>query len=332
MADALKVEKQTTLDLLDIKQPATSSTSDMPVIETKPDVTVPKKDAEVEAAEVLEEPAPSEQPAPAADDKPKKAQGVQKRIDELTRQREDERRRAEAAEARELRILSALEKATGTPKEPKQDIEEKEPVRPRKTDFTDPDQYDQAVDQYVTERAAWIAKREVKSHIEAQERKAAETQAQAQQRLVQESFRKRAEETSKKYSDYHEVAESPDVQVSFPMAYAILQSEQGPEIQYYLGKNPDEAKRISSMNTIDQGGNSVPDVARQLVELGIIAARLSQPAVKPVSQAPSPGKPIKAGETATVKSLEELDSEGMEAYAARRKPELMARKGPGARA
>ena len=272
----VKIEKQATLDLLDIKSPGLSSTSDMPVIETKPDVTVPK-DAE-EVAEPLEESTTPEQPAPAADDKPKKAQGVQKRIDELTRQREDERRRAEAAEARELRILSALEKTTGTQKETKPETEEKEPVRPKKTDFPDPDQYDIAVDDYVTQRAAWIAKREVRSHIEAQERKAAETTAQAQQRAVQEKFKQRVEETSKKYSDYHEVAESPDVQVSFPMAYAILQSEQGPEIQYYLGKNPEEAKRIASMTTTDQSGNSVPDVARQLVELGIITARLNPPA------------------------------------------------------
>jgi len=326
----VKVEKQATLDLLDIKSPGLSSTNDMPVIETKPDVTV-QKDAEVAAEVEIEEPAPSDKPAPAADDKPKKAQGVQKRIDELTRQREDERRRAEAAEARELRILTALERATV--KEPKPETEDKEPVRPKKTDFPDPDQYDVAVDDYVTQRAAWIAKREVRSHIEAQERKAAEQTAQTQQKAVQEKFKQRVEETSKKYSDYHEVAESPDVQVSFPMAYAILQSEQGPEIQYYLGKNPEEAKRISSMNTTDQSGNSVPDVARQLVELGIITARLNPPVAKPVSQAPAPGKPIKSGETSTPQTLEELGEKGtMEEYAAKRKPELMARRGPGARA
>ena len=328
----VKIEKQATLDLLDIKSPGLSSTSDMPVIETKPDVIVPEKDAEVAAEVEVEEPAPSDKPAPAADDKPKKAQGVQIRINELTRQREDERRRAEAAEARELRILTALERAT-VKEQPKPDAEEKEPVRPKKLDFPDPDQYDIAVDDYVTQRAAWIAKREVKSHIEAQERKAAEQTAQTQQRNVQEQFKKRVEETSKKYSDYHEVAESPDVQVSFPMAYAILQSEQGPEIQYYLGKNPEEAKRIASMNTTDNSGNSVPDVARQLVELGIITAKLNPVVAKPVSHAPAPGKPIKSGETSTPQTLEELGEKGtMEEYAAKRKPELMARRGPGARA
>src|SRR5437899_7437915 len=322
--------KQPSHDLLDSKAPGLSSTDDMPKIETKPDVTVPK-DAEV-AEEKAEELPPPEQPAPAADDKPKKAQGVQKRIDELTRQREDERRRAEAAEARELRILTALERAT-VKEQPKPDTEEKEPVRPKKLDFPDPDQYDAAGDDYVTQRAAWIAKREVRSHIEAQERKAAEQTAQTQQRNVQEQFKKRVEETSKKYSDYHEVAESPDVQVSFPMAYAILQSEQGPEIQYYLGKNPEEAKRIASMNTTDNSGNSVPDVARQLVELGIITAKRNPPVAKPVSHAPARGKPIKSGEPSTPQTLEELGEKGtMEEYAAKRKPELMARRGPGARA
>src|SRR5437899_6749003 len=241
-----KIEKQATLDLLDIKSPGLSSTSDMPVIETKPDVIVPEKDAEVAAEVEVEEPAPSDKPAPAADDKPKKAQGVQIRINELTRQREDERRRAEAAEARELRILTALERAT-VKEQPKPDAEEKEPVRPKKLDFPDPDQYDIAVDDYVTQRAAWIAKREVRSHIEAQERKSAETAAQAQQKAVQDKFKERVEKAKLKYADYSEKAESPNVKVSFPMAYAILQSEQGPDIQYFLGEHPEEAERISSM-------------------------------------------------------------------------------------
>src|SRR6266849_1948590 len=120
----VKLEKQVPLDLRDIKTPARTTPSDMPVVAPG---AAPAEEA------VVEEPAPSEEPAPAADDKPKKAQGVQKRIDELTRQREDERRRAEAAEARELRILTALERATGTPKETKPNTEDVEPLRPKKT-------------------------------------------------------------------------------------------------------------------------------------------------------------------------------------------------------
>ena len=92
-------------DILDLHTPALSATSDMPVIETNPDAS-PKEEAKPEptapveaapAAEKSEESATPEQPDdPSAEPEPKKAKGVQKRIDELTRQREDERRRAEA--------------------------------------------------------------------------------------------------------------------------------------------------------------------------------------------------------------------------------------------
>src|SRR5437899_1449908 len=239
----VKIEKQATLDLLDIKSPGLSSTSDMPVIETKPDVIVPK-DAE-EVAEVSEESTASEQPAPAADDKPKQAQGVQKRIDELTRQQEDERRRAEAAEARELRILSALEKATGA-RETKPQIEDKEPVKPLKSDFADPEAYDAAVENWISEKAGWIADKKVSAKFEEERRKTAEADQAAQVRQVQSSFRERVDKFRETHPDWEQVGESPDVKVSMPMSYAIVHDERGPEIQYYLGQHPEEAQRISS--------------------------------------------------------------------------------------
>jgi hypothetical protein len=56
----------------------------------------------------------------------------------------------------------------------------------------------------------------------------------------------------------------------FPMAHAILHSEQGPDIAYHLGKNPAEAERISKLAP-----------ALQLVELGKIASKLEAPAEAP---------------------------------------------------
>lgn len=317
----MEIVKGITLDLLPTNEPALSATSDVPIIETQPDASpvkdVPAADKETpKAADTAPaEPAKLSEDSSATPEEAKKpAKGVQKRIDELTRQREDERRAREAAEARELRILAALERATGVAEKPAKT--ETEPLKPKSADFGDPDAYDNAVEDWIAAKSAWIADKRVAQRLDEENKKREQEVVLTQQKAVQDAFNKRVETARAKYPDYSEVAESAEVQVSFPMAYAILNSEQGPDIQYYLGKNPAEAERISSYKAPD--GN--PDVARQLVELGIITARLTQAPEKPkpVSAAPKPISPIsKSSETAP--SPEE---ESMEQYAARRTKEL----------
>ena len=319
----VKLEVQKPLDLLDQTLPKLSSIDDMPVVETKPDAT-PAAPAE-EA--VQEESATSEQPeVPAASDEPKKAKGVQKRIDELVTQREDNKRRAEAAEARLDRALQALERSTGAPAEKaKEQIEDQnpEPKRPNRQEYMgqDPELYDAAIQDYVEKRSAWIAKREVAATLAEERRKAAETQQAEQQRKIQETYRDRVTKTKEKYADFSEVAERPDVQVSMPMAHVILTYEQGPDIQYYLGKNPAEVARISSLS---------PEL--QLMELGMIAASLKTPVQapvsKPVSSAPAPGKPIKSSS----ESEPELENLPMEEYAKKVYEREAAKRKPGHRA
>ena len=110
------------------------------------------------------------------------------------------------------------------------------------------------------------------------------------------------------------------------MAHAILDHEQGPDIQYFLGKNAAEAERIAKL---------APHM--QLVELGMIAASLRTPATpapaaeeppKPITKAPPPISPVSAGKADVSKTPEE---ESMEEYAARRKKELNAERRPGVR-
>lgn len=359
----MQIEKQITLDILPDTKPALSATSDMPVIETKPDAQnkgAPPKDgdtpkdtaapaadapAKADATPAGEKAAPEksatqETPADesAASDEPKKAKGVQKRLDELVRQREDERRAREASEARLDRALSALERLTGKPAaEAKQEIEQDdpEPVRPVKAQFPSDDAFEAARDEYTEKKARWIARREVQATIAERERKAVEVQAQEEQSRVRDTYRGRVEKVVEKYPDYHDVAESPDVAITIPMAHAIMQSDFGPELQYHLGKNPAEAERISKL-----------PVPAQLLALGRLEASFAAaskveekpetpapaatPAPKPaVSSAPPPVKPVKAGNADAVKDPNEMS---MEEYAAYRKKQLAsANSRPGAR-
>jgi hypothetical protein len=311
------VEQPKMMDILDKNPPALSTTTDIPVVETKPDASPPKEPApaepEVKTAPVaeVEESTSSDKPDdPPAEPEPKKAKGVQKRIDELTRQREDERRRAEAAEARLDRALSALER-------PKLEVkdDDQEPQKPQR-DPNDPEGYDGALEKYVTDRASWIARREVKASIAEEDKKRLDARLAQDMEQARTSYKTRVEKAKEKYPDYSEVAESPDVQVTPHMANAIFYSEDGPDIAHFLGKNPAEAERISKL---------LPQL--QLVELGKISQRISTPptSAKSVSAAPAPGKPIKASSEVS-KSPEE---ESMEEYASRRKKQLAEERRPG---
>lgn len=312
----MELDQPIVLDLLDTAgTPGLSSTSDMPIVETKPDAqnegappAATADDAETTKAESATAP---ENEQPSASDEPKKAKGVQKRLDELTRQREDERRRAEAAEARLDRALAALEVRGGRPaEEHKADIDagEPEPQRPNKHETPDPDAYEQAIMDYAEAKASWIARREVKAAtVEASNRTQAIAVEQAQE-AARSAYAARVETVKAKHHDFVEFAESPDVQVSIPMAAAILHSENGPELQYYLGRNPQEAERIRALS---------PPI--QLLELGKIEARITASpapaASKPaVSAAPAPIKPISGAAPSSQKSPEDMTMDEYAAY------------------
>ena len=356
----MNIEKPVTLDLLDIKSPALSATSDIPVVETRPDATpnskpadklvAPQEDKKAAAPEKGKtedgktvESAPAEVDTTAesaasdAEAGPKKpAKGVQKRLDELTRQREDERRGREASEARLDRALAALERLTGRPAtEAKEELEtvDPEPTRPERQQYPDTEAFTSALMDYADKKASWTARREVKATLAENERRLGEARLVEEQQRTSNTYRERVEKAAEKYPDFREVAESPDVAITIPMAQAIMHSEHGPDIQYYLGSNVEEAKRIA--------GLSVP---LQLVELGMIVAKVTQTpkkeavaeikaaaaaedapplaTTKPdlnVSKAPLPPKILKGGGPQGEKPLESLS---MEEYAARRKAQM----------
>ena len=203
----MNIDKPITLDLLDTPgAPALSSSSDMPVVETKPDATnqgappaVPPAAEEAEGeAKQLEESATSttendDQTGQPASDKPR---GVGKKIAELVKRSEDAELRAQAEREEKLRILALLEETRGK----KADSEEQqptdpEPVRPAKADFPDADAWEQALVDYADKKAAWTARREIQAAQAEEQRKAAMSE---QERALEEAVeRARADERDK---------------------------------------------------------------------------------------------------------------------------------------
>ena len=338
MSDSLVIEQPKTIDLLDQQSPALSSTTDIPVVETKPDSVAQAHEAKAEptepevVAEEAEQPGESATPATdedsgqqAGEDKPR---GVGKALAELRQQRKEAEERARIADERLAQALAALERVSGKPEDTTsvdQQANDQGPARPARSDYPSVELWEEALIDYADQKATWSARREVKA-AQAQAQQEAEARVQEeQQRVSREAYQARIQKVQEKYPDFKEVAETPDVQVSMPMAYEIINSENGPELQYYLGKNPDEARRISDMTMTIRNPESgqmevVPNIVAQVSEMRILAWKLAnstqQPTKPVVSNAPRPIKPITASADKVPKSLEDLS---MEEYAARRK-------------
>lgn len=82
-----------------------------------------------------------------------------------------------------------------------------------------------------------------------------------EERAKQEAFQRQQFEIEGQYServakfaatapDYHAVVSNPMLPINNAMARIIKEAENGPQIAYYLGKNPHEAARISQLSPV----------------------------------------------------------------------------------
>jgi len=237
-----------------------------------------QQDAEEDEQNDTEESAASEADDAAAL-KPRK--GVGKRIDELTREKYDAQRERDYWR----------EQATRGKQQQAQPVKEADSTEPTLEGC----EFD--VQKY---NAAWYEWKR------GQERKA-ESQQKREQKL-QES----AQGFAQSHPDYFEVISNPYLRISQDMVDVIADTDNPAALAYYLGKNPQEAGRISTMN--------LAGVARAI---GRIEAELSAPppprqiTPKTVTKAPPPVTTL-TGAPAVVKSLEEMS---MREYDERRRKE-----------
>lgn len=314
----MDVEKPVTLDLLDTSGvPALSSTNDMPVVETKPDATNEGKPpaldtpaaAPDEGAQQPEESATSATEEAPAEPAKKESRGVQKALDRLTAEREEQKRRAEAAEERLDRALAALEQTTGKPAaEGKQaaDTDNPAPVKPDKQEFTDPDAYEAALEKFYDERAQWTVRKELQAKQAEEAERAQKEAIEQQQKVILEAHTKRVEAAKAKYADFDESLAG--VEVPGLAGIAMQHSEQGVEMMYHYAKHPEEAKALFNLS---------PPL--MIMELGRLAERLAAPQRPTISAAPPP---INSRRPSSVPQAKSPEDETMEEYAARRQKEL----------
>jgi hypothetical protein len=224
----------------------------------------------------------SEPPADEPDDeaeKPKPSKGVQKRLDELTREKYEERRRADALQTQLERTIAMLERASGGEQPAEQQ-------QPDPDGAPDPERYPEGENdrQYIRD----LTRHEVRQEFAAQ---------QARQEHVREIAEVQAREQAAraKYSDYAEKvttdALAPIIQANPKIIATLAKHEQGPDLAYYLATHPEEVQKLSRI-----GHESA---LIRLGQLSIAIATPTEPAGEKsppkVSKAPEPITPIGAG-------------------------------------
>lgn len=162
--------------------------------------------------------------------------GVGKRINELTKEKHDERRRREAVE-RELQELRATLSNQAQPQAPVQQATQAPPSGKPTMESCDFD-------------AEIFAERMADWKLEERDRKAAESKQQESQQLRLKSYQERADAFADEHPDYAEVTGA--LQLTPIMDQAIFETELEPQIAYYLATNPGEVERIAQLTPAGQ--------------------------------------------------------------------------------
>jgi chromosome segregation ATPase len=269
------------------------------------DSSEPTVDARADSAEQDDQEAAAQDDQHDTDDREEKTgkkvnPKIERRFSELTKQREEARREAERIRAEkdalEARLREYEAKQAPARQEPQNDAPKADDGKPTPDQYTDAFEYAEALAQWSAEQAL-----RARDKVE-QERKAAE-----QRNQTVKAWEKRVEAFRKNIDDYDEVVASSTVAVSDQVRDAILDSDVGPQLAYYLAKNPDVAEDLRSRSVISA-----------LREIGKLEAKLSAESVveKPVakpSRAPAPINPIRA--TRPVESFVDGDGEFNGTYA-----------------
>ena len=325
---------QTVADLLGKTTPALSATSDMPADEPNtpqapalseqrtgaPDPG-PDKTGQEPVAEAEPEPEDGEEPEdPVVEGEPKpvraKRQTMQERMSELSAARREAEARATRAEQTAQKALDAVTKLTESQQAAKDAAEAQPDPRPLRDAFDSPDAYDDALVAWSSRVAERTTEARVKRETEAAaaeaERVKTEDAQKAENQRLADDWNARKDKVTEKYPDYADVAERDDLTITLPMSHAILNADNGPDIAYYLGKNPEEATRIAGLNPL-----------MQVIEMGKLSAKVAESAVT-LTRATPPIRPLRtAAAAATAKGPNE---ESMDEYAARRQAELRSRR------
>ena len=202
---------------------------------------------------------------------------LERRFSEITKQREQARQEAqrerEQREALEARLKELEAKVNPPAAQPEDELGEE----PKPEMFNDMFEYARALAEYTADKKLMERDKEEKAR-----------QAQAEQEAKFQAWADRVNAAKNELPDFDDMVQSSDVRVSDPVRDAIIESEHGPKILYWLAENTDFAKKLADMSVVSA-----------VREIGKIEARFEKakdPEPKPVvgkSKAPAPINPLR---------------------------------------
>jgi hypothetical protein len=206
-------------------------------------------------------------------EEPKKPNKVQERINQLTREKYEERQKTAELEKR-VKELESQTKPT----------EESELVVPKEDDFENHSDFVQAQSDYIAEKAARAASERVAATHKANTESDLANQRQKELESKKAVFDASVAEKKGNFQDFESIAYGHEF-MDLDLAEQIFDMDKGPEVAYHLGSHLDEAERIFALNPVQR--------ARELTKL-----EFQVEAVKPkkVSDAPDPIEPLGSNE------------------------------------
>jgi hypothetical protein len=236
-----------------------------------------------EAAEVAEEDVEAESPDTETEEQPSEAD------EKVSKSKERRERRKRELDGMREQVKAAEQSA----REAAEKLEHQKKVLaelplPKPEDYgKDYERYQAALSAYQTLNV--IDGREVQrlqSDAERAKQAAAEA-ARLQQAETAKSWQDHMADGREKYADFMEVVvENANLPISAEVAEMVATSDIGADVAYFLGKNPDKARELSSLGALER--------ARAF---GRIEAVVSAPKPKTVTSAPKPIRPVNGSAT-----------------------------------
>lgn len=279
---------------------------------------------EANTVESATEDTQEEQPGQVEESKPKKSKGIEKRLGELTAEREAARREAEEAKALAETARKEAEEAKAEAARIKAEAEAKViPLVPKAEDdpapdreaFDDPDQYSAAVAAHAAREAMREANKSAEAAQAARVEEARKAAEAAQQVAIQtqiaelhKSFNEKVEKAATEYPDFAEkVTNNEKLQLRNDVFFTIEKAEMAPHLLYHLANNPTEAASLNNLSPYDAA-----------IRIGELQAEIKIARKPQISKAAEPVKPVNQRASPERKTP---DEETMEEYAARREAE-----------
>ena len=239
---------------------------------------IKSKRTEAPEVEETETAAATETAEETENQKPKGKGGFQRKIDKLTKRITDTESRAEAAErrAKEAEERLAAKAAESAPAEQPA----KTDSRPKLADYATPEEWGEALTDWKLEQRDAAARKQSEED---------------ERREVFDAYQTRKEKAKAAHEDWDDVMEEIK-NVTIPPAAnnAIIESEQGPEIAYYLATHPEAREKLEGMT-------SAISIAREIGRIEALVTPKAKDSSTPIrTNAPKPITPVGGSTKSTV--------------------------------